>query len=59
MKYLLVFSEEDKSKLIKQGYKFINSLKQKDLTIYQFEDNKKLNFDKSIKLFQYSSLMLF
>lgn len=59
MKFLLVFNQEDKNKLINQGYKFINSLKEKDLTIYQFENNKKINFDKSIKSFKYNDLMLF
>lgn len=58
MKFLWVFTEEDKEKLIKKGYKFVSSISQKGIEVYQFKNDNKLNFDKSVK-FQYSNLMLF
>ncbi len=58
MKFLWVFTEEDKENLIKRGYKFINSISQKEFKIYQFKNDNKLKFDESVK-FKYSNLMLF
>lgn len=58
-KFLFVFNEEDKNKLIKRGYEIMNQLNQGSFTIYQFKNNNKLNFDKSIRDFKYSDLMLF
>lgn len=60
MKFLWVFNEDDKNKLIESGYELISTCKQKQLNIYQFKSNNKINFNKTgIKSFKFSDLMLF
>lgn len=44
-KFLYVFNEKDKDSLVEAGYYLIKA--DKDKNMYIFENNTKLNFDKS------------
>lgn len=44
--FIYVFSDEDKEKLLLNGYKFVCKNKIGDNLAYIFEDNKKLCFEK-------------
>ena len=44
--FLVVFSEDDKTKLIDNGYKFICTNYMGDKQVFIFEDNKLLKFNK-------------
>lgn len=55
--FLCAFSEEDKTKLIKNGYRFICTNKIGDRDVFIFEDNKMLKFNKDdIKVFKTNKL---
>lgn len=44
--FLVAFSEEDKTKLIKNGYRFICTNKMNNKDVFVFEDNELLKFNK-------------
>jgi len=56
---VLVFNQEDKERLLLNGYKFIcnNKIGKEDMFI--FEDNNKLNFEKENIKFKKTNKMFF
>lgn len=61
MRFIQVYTEEDKTKLIALGYEFICDIKQSEnLTIHQFRDNdSNINFSEIDVICHKSNFMLF
>lgn len=57
--FILVFNEEDKERLLSNGYRFIckNIISNKD--VFVFEDNNKLNFEKENIKFKKTNKLFF
>lgn len=55
--FVVIFNDEDKNKLINQGYKLIHEDFQNGCKRFVFEDKGKLNFaDENMKVFKTNKL---